>query len=372
MTSAMPYRTGGTPAPAAINRAAAPLSVLIVDDSAVARAVIAKVIDQSGDFTVALSVGTIAAALNMLSEQRVDFILLDLALPGVDGLTALPDLLAAARGARVVVVSASATDGAAVTLQALALGAADTVLKPATGDSTHAFGIGLVGKLRRLVAPRSRIDIAPRILPRTAPTRALTPTAATPSQFEIVAIGASTGGIHALSQLLRALPRSFETPIVITQHLPGSFMPYFAAQLALLSGRPCDVATDRLRIRPGRIILAPGDAHLRGVALSDGGAAVRLSGERVASGCLPSVDPMFASLAAVYGPALLAVVLSGMGRDGVDGALAVQRAGGCVVVQDEASSVVWGMPGAIAATGITAAMLDPAALGHLIASGRHP
>ncbi|TPG12208.1 response regulator [Sphingomonas oligophenolica] len=347
-----------------------PLSVLIVDDSAVARAVIAKVIDQSAEFRVAHSVGTVAAALHVLGDHRVDFILLDLALPGVDGLTALPDLVAAARGARVVVVSSTAIEGAAVTIQALALGAAETVLKPATGDSTSAFGIGLLKKMRRLVEPRPRVDIAPRIAPRPVSTPVSAP--APLQRFEIVAIGASTGGIHALSLLLRALPRSFVTPIVITQHLPGSFMPYFAAQLALLSGRPCDVAVDRLRIRPGRIVLAPGDAHIRGVALPDGGAAVRLTGERVANGCLPSVDPMFASLAAVYGPALLAVVLSGMGRDGVDGAVAVQRAGGCVIVQNEASSVVWGMPGAIAATGIAAAVLDPEALGHLIASGRHP
>jgi two-component system chemotaxis response regulator CheB len=185
-------------------------------------------------------------------------------------------------------------------------------------------------------------------------------------------IRAAAGGIHALSQLLRTIPPSFRLPILVTQHLPASFMPYFAAQLAVLGGRPCDVATDRLRIRPGRIIVAPGDAHVRCVRLRDGSASIRLSRESVTSGCLPSVDPMFDSLTEVFGPRVLAIVLSGMGRDGAEGALAVHAAGGCVVVQDKASSVIWGMPGAVAAQGLAQAVMPPDEIGRLAAARRRP
>ena len=188
----------------------------------------------------------------------------------------------------------------------------------------------------------------------------------------MVAIGASTGGIHALSGVVRQLPASCRVPILVTQHLPATFMPYFAAQLALLSGRPCDVATDRLRVRPGRIVVAPGDAHIHAVALGDGKTAIRLSTAPSTSGCMPSVDPMLSSLAPLHGARLLAVMLSGMGRDGLDGAREVHAAGGCVVAQDSASSVVWGMPGAVVAAGITDAVLAPDAIGALIASGKRP
>ena len=337
--------------------------MLLVEDSAVARAVLTRLINQSDDFYVAHSVGSVDAALSVLADHRVSFILLDIALPGTDGLTALPDLIAAARGGRVLIVSSSASDGASTSLQALAMGAADTLLKPTSGASTEAFGTLLLEKLRRL-DERGRPALLKR--PIVAPPPLKVPAAAA---YDLIAIGASTGGIHALGLLFRALPRSFETPILVTQHLPTSFMPYFAAQLAVMSGRPCDIASDRLRIRPSRVVVAPGDAHMRGVALSDGSAAIRLNGDPVSSGCLPSVDPMFASLAGIYRERLLAVVLSGMGRDGAEGAVAVAREGGCVIVQDEASSVVWGMPGAVAAAGAASAMLTPEALGEFIASG---
>lgn len=344
-----------------------PVGVLIVDDSVVARAVIARIVDGSDRFAVAGTVGTVAAALEFLARNTVGFILLDVAMPGVDGITGLPDLVVAGKGARVVIVSSSAGEGAATTIQALALGAADTLVKPDTGALSARFGHALLDRLERLCdrrPPRVEVAAAP-----AAPAPVFKPNG---DAYDVVAIGASTGGIHALGQFLRALPASFRLPILITQHLPTSFMPYFAAQLAVLAGRPCEVATDRMRIRPGRIIIAPGDAHLRCVSLGEGQAAVRLSHDGAASGCLPSVDPMFSSLAEVYNSRLLAVVLSGMGRDGADGARRVHEAGGCVVVQDQASSVIWGMPGAVAAQGIADSVLPPDAIGRLAASRRRP
>lgn len=337
--------------------------VLIVDDSAVARAVIARAVEANRQFVVTGAVPHVNAALRFLATARVEVILLDLEMPGVDGLTALPDLIAAGRGARVLVISSTCGDGAAATVRALALGAADTLLKPGAGAPHARFADLLAAKLDRLTRPE------PPITPAAA-----RPAAPRPSQacYDVVAVGASTGGIHALSQLLGALPPTFQLPILITQHLPASFMPYFAAQVAVLAKRPCDIAIDRLRLRAGRVVIAPGDAHVRCIALADGTVAVRLSTAPSASGCLPSVDPMFESLVTAYGPRALAVVLSGMGRDGAEGARLVAEAGGTVVVQDEASSVVWGMPGAVAAAGHAQAMLPPDEIGRLIASRRRP
>ncbi|WP_419808693.1 chemotaxis protein CheB [Sphingomonas sp.] len=336
--------------------------VLIVDDSVVARAVIAQAVDASDRYAVVGAVPTVAAALAFLATTSVDYILLDINLPGVDGITALPDLIAAGGQARVLIVSSAAADGAVQTVQALAFGAADTLVKPAAGALSTAFRTALIDKLDRLNAPVH----APR--PALKPTT--TPVGWQGGACDLVAIGASTGGIHALSRLLRELPAAFRTPVLVTQHLPATFMPYFAAQLALLAGRPCEVATDHLRIRPGRIVVAPGDAHVRVVPLADDGASIRLSREPSATGCMPSVDVMLASVAATYGARATAVVLSGMGRDGADGARALAQAGGAVVVQDEASSVIWGMPGAVAQQGIAAAVLPPDAIGRLLVERR--
>jgi two-component system chemotaxis response regulator CheB len=344
--------------------------VLIVDDSAVVRAVIGRTIEASGRYTIAGSVATAGAAFAFLVGRTVDLILLDIQMPGVDGLTALPDLIAAAGGARVVVVSSAAGEGAAASIQALALGAADTLVKPGPGDLRARFGDQLLDKLDRLDDPVPPLPVLCCPVPPRASAR--TPVKTEAADFDVVAIGASTGGIHALGALLRGLPTAFTLPVLVTQHLPASFMPYFAAQLAVMSGRPCDVATDRLRLRPGRLVVAPGDAHMRCVRLPDGGGAIRLSHEAVTSGCMPSVDPMLSSLAAAYGERALAVVLSGMGRDGAEGARRVREAGGCVLVQDQASSVVWGMPGTVASLGLADAVLDPDAIGRLVASRRRP
>ena len=321
---------------------------------------ITRAVEQNGRFVVAGAVSTAPAALDFLRQNRVHGIVLDIEMPGITGLAALPDLLAAGQGARILIVSSSCGDGAAATIEALALGAADTLVKPDIGDFAGRFSNAIAEKLTRLLA----VDPPLRVKPAPA-------AAALVGSFDIVAIGASTGGIHALSLLLRELPAGFTSPILITQHLPDSFMPYFAAQMAVLASRPCEIAEDRLRIRPGRMIVAPGNANLRVVSTGDG-AAIRLTTERARSGCLPSVDPMFESLAEVYGARALAVVLSGMGRDGTDGARLVAERGGSVIVQDQASSVIWGMPGSIAGSEIPHAVMDPSAIGKLIATRRRP
>nr|WP_315588355.1 chemotaxis protein CheB [Sphingomonas psychrotolerans] len=334
-----------------------PADVLIVDDSVVARSVLGRMVDGTRRFRVAAALGDVSGALGYLQTHQVDIILLDIDMPGIDGLTALPDVIAAGKGAKVLIVSSSADEGAAVTVQALALGAADTLVKPGIGTFGGRFAEVLEDRLSRL------IDGHAEPLPHAAPSAG---SVAAPHEFDVVAIGASTGGIHALSQFLRAIPASFQIPILVTQHLPISFMGYFAAQLAVLGGRPCEVASERMRVRPGRIIVAPGDAHMRVVKMSDGW-SVRLSDERALSGCMPSVDPMFESIAEVFGKRALGVVLSGMGRDGADGARHLVEAGGRILVQDRESSTIWGMPGAVANAGLASAVLPPDEIGRLVA-----
>lgn len=334
------------------------IRVLIVDDSVVARAVIGRMIEGMERFRVAGSVSNVNAALAFLATERADVILLDLELPGIHGLTALPDLVAAGRGAKVLVVSSAADDGAAAAVQALALGAADTLVKPGVGNFAGRFAAVLEDRLTRLFFDSDGMPAAAAPHPDQAP-----------GEFDVVAVGASTGGIHALSQMLRAIPPCFQPPILVTQHLPASFMSYFAAQLAVLAGRACEVATDHMRVRPGRMVVAPGDAHIRCVRTADG-FAIRLSHEPVASGCMPSVDPMLDSVAELFGARGLGVILSGMGRDGAGGAQRLIDSGGSVIVQDKASSVVWGMPGAIAAN--ASAVLPPDEIGRMIASNRRP
>lgn len=332
---------------------------------------IARMVDASDRYAVAGSVADVDAAFTFLARARVDVILLDLQMPGTDGLTALPDLITAGRGAKILVVSSTTGDGASATVQALALGAADTLVKPGALTTATRFAELLAERLDRLFdaqAPAAMRDPVP-LKPLSAVSRAIP--ASLTGAFDIVAIGASTGGIHALSLLLREIPASFRTPILVTQHLPATFMSHFAAQLAVVGGRPCDVATDYMRIRPGRIVVAPGDRHMKVVALTDG-AAIRLIDESAASGCLPSVDPMFDSIAEVYGAKALGVVLSGMGRDGSVGAVRLHRAGGTIVAQDVASSVVWGMPGAAVAAGVVDATMPPDAIGRMIAQRTRP
>lgn len=333
--------------------------VLIVDDSVVARSVLGRMVGGTRRFRVAAALSDVRAALDYLANHQVDIILLDIEMPGIDGLTALPDVLAAGNGAKVLIVSSSADEGAAVTVQALALGAADTLVKPGIGAFGGRFAEVLEERLSRL------IETPAEPTPQSNVAASFAPVAA-PHDFDVVAIGASTGGIHALSQFLRAIPASFQVPILVTQHLPISFMGYFAAQLAVLGSRPCEVATDRMRVRPGRIIVAPGDAHMRVVRTSDGW-AVRLSDEKSLSGCMPSVDPMLESIAEVFGKRALGVMLSGMGRDGAEGAKRLVEAGARMLVQDRESSVIWGMPGAVANAGHASAILPPDELGRLVA-----
>jgi two-component system chemotaxis response regulator CheB len=328
------------------------IRLMIVDDSVVARAVITRILETRPGFKIAAVAGSADRAIELLATVQVDIILLDVEMPGTDGLTALPRILEVSDGARVLIVSSACGEGAAATVKALTLGAADTLLKPGAGNLAGRFADELYDRLLRLGHAR-RAVAAPvggnRVL---APASGADPVAC-------LAIGASTGGIHSLSAFFRALPETFRAPILITQHLPAAFMPYFAAQLQEIAGRKTITASDGARLRAGEMLIAPGDAHINLIRMRDGGVRVRLDRTPSVSGCLPSVDPMFEAVAKVFGAGALGVVLSGMGRDGVGGAAALVAAGGEVLAQDAATSVVWGMPGAVANAGLATAILPP-------------
>jgi two-component system chemotaxis response regulator CheB len=185
-------------------------------------------------------------------------------------------------------------------------------------------------------------------------------------RIDCLAIGASTGGLHALSALFAALPVSCDMPILITQHLPASFMPYFAAQMTEITGRPAAVARNGAQLQRGHLLIAPGDSHVRLRSIG-GSPRIWLNRDPAPSGCLPSVDPMLESVAELYGERAFAVILSGMGRDGTIGARAITQAGGEIAAQDRTSSVVWGMPGSVAQAGLAATIATPAAIAARIA-----
>ncbi len=343
-----------------------PIRLMIVDDSIVARSVFQTILADHSEFEIVATASTADQALARLADARVDIVLLDLAMPGMDGFAALPAILARGRGARVLVVSTSAGDGADACVRALTLGAADTLEKPTAGSYRDRFASALVEKLRRIGESRgvSADDVREATIQPAPVADVVRATVAGP--VDCLAIGSSTGGLHALSEFFGALPPSCDMPILITQHLPASFMPYFAAQMTGIAGRPATVARDGVSLLRGQILVAPGDAHI-GLRSIGGMPRISLSREPVPSACLPSVDPMLEAVARHFGERAFGVILTGMGRDGTVGAQEFVAAGGEIAAQDRASSVVWGMPGSVAATGLASTIAPPAAIARRLA-----
>jgi two-component system, chemotaxis family, protein-glutamate methylesterase/glutaminase len=340
----------------------APTRVMLVDDSIVVRSITERIIEHAGGFDIVASVPGASDALAYLDRGGVDVIVLDIEMPGMSGLVALPQLLAKAGNARVIILSANCDEGGPAAIEALALGAADTLLKPGRGTFAGTFGDTLVARMRALAAS----DVRPVAERRTGEHALAAVAPDLPSRkLSAIAIGASTGGIVAINALLGALPKRIDCPIFITQHLPGGFMSFFADQLARETGRKILVGEDGMRVADATVYLAPGEAHMRITRLS-GQPHIMLDRSPSPVGACPAVDPMMASIAEVYGAHACAVMLSGMGRDGLEGIREVRRAGGLVLAQDVTSSVVWGMPGAVAREGLAEAVLDPASLGKLI------
>ena len=328
-----------------------PVRVMIVDDSLTVRTVFSRMIKQEADMRIVATVNTAEGGIAELASARPHVMMLDLEMPGMGGLEALPKIMEAAPDTKVLVISSLTADGAEATVKALSLGAADTMLKPRPGGFNEDYKANLLGKIRALkgIKPEDQAKVVPA-KPATAKRAGKTP--------QVVAIGASTGGIHALNLFLRQVPKNFDLPILITQHLPASFIPVFAKQMEMAATREAILADEGVEIQRGKIYIAPGHGHMV-VRKSAGRHILGLAYQPMKSGCTPSVDPMFETLAEAYDGHVAGVLLSGMGRDGTDGAQSIVSAGGSIYAQNAETCAVWGMPRAVTEMGIAAAVLPP-------------
>jgi two-component system chemotaxis response regulator CheB len=357
---------------------------MIVDDAVVVRGLVSRWIDEEVGLKTVASLRTGRDAVDQLLRHNPDVVILDIDMPDLDGIEALPLLLEKKRDLIVIMASTLTRRNAEISLRALALGASDYIPKPATNrevTTSASFRRDLIEKIRQLGGRRKRgADArAPGIAPSapaafSRPKGGLTdsrpvvqhlfgqpsdiklrPFAITPPR--VLLIGSSTGGPQALTALINQLAPVLErAPVLITQHMPPTFTTILAEHLARASGRDAHEAVDGEPIAPGTIYLAPGGRHMA-VTRRNGAPAITLNDGPLVNFCRPAVDPLFSSAAGIWGGAILALVLTGMGSDGMHGAQDVAAAGGSVIAQDEATSVVWGMPGAAANAGVCSAVL---------------
>jgi two-component system, chemotaxis family, protein-glutamate methylesterase/glutaminase len=354
---------------------------MVVDDSAVIRGVLTRWLEEEPTIKVVASAQNGLIALRLLEQNPVDVVILDIEMPEMDGMTALPLLINASPYLQVIMASTLTLRNADISLKALGLGAVDYLPKPQNTKIVSGFdfrrelvekvkAFGAVAHTKRGMRPaarttpqtvaKTREPVADRLVvaPTQLRTAAPTPTATRTSKRKpsVLAIGSSTGGPQALFEVLGALPQPFALPILITQHMPVTFTTILAQHIERATGFRAREAVDGESLISGRVYVAPGDWHMT-VAGTATQPRLKLDQSPQVNFCRPAVDPLFASLAKLYGPAVLGVVLTGMGHDGRDGAGTIVQAGGTVIVQDAETSVVWGMPGSVANAGFAAAVL---------------
>ena len=353
------------------------LRVMVVDDSVVIRGMISRWIGAEPDMEVSASLRTGLDAVNQIERVKPDVAVLDIEMPELDGISALPQLLAKKRDLVIIMASTLTRRNAEISFKALSLGAADYIPKPeSTREATAAetFHHDLIQKIRHLGA-RARRRAQPSASPSMAPAPervrevSAQPAAAPVAHLQlarqpfsmlaprVLLIGSSTGGPQALMTLVAEIgPVIDRFPVLITQHMPPTFTTILAEHLARASRRPAHEAVDGEIVKPGRIYLAPGGRHMR-VVRHGAETAIALDDGPPVNFCKPAVDPLFNSAIDVWQGGIMSVILTGMGSDGMRGGKDIVAAGGSVIAQDEATSVVWGMPGAAANAGICAAVL---------------
>jgi len=345
------------------------IKILVVDDSAVIRGFVRRFLETDPFLKVVSSVSNGEQAVKALERMDYDVIVLDIEMPVMDGLTALPLLLKINPNVQVIMSSTLTKENATVTFQALSMGAAECLAKPTTtseisGGGSYrdslvekAFELGKVSRLKKgnpFVAEinRARVKKAHSssvVAKKETKTIVLRP----PNNLrkpQAIAIGSSTGGPQALLQVLSSLT-DIEQPIFITQHMPPTFTTILAKNIHQKTGVSCYEAEDGMYVENKSIYVAPGDYHMT-VEHSNGRYVLRLNQKEPENFCRPSVDPMMRSLCKVYGRKFLAVILTGMGQDGLKGCEKLAELGGNIIAQDEKSSVVWGMPGAVSLAGL--------------------
>lgn len=330
--------------------------VMVVDDSAVIRSVIARTLREQEDIEVVGSAVNGDFAVKMVRQLDPDVIVLDIEMPVMDGLTALPLLLKEKPGVRVLICSTLSSRGADVSIRALSLGAADYILKPGGDAIVNAqdFQRSLVQTIRALVSKPGRAAFAGAPAAKSAPVLRKAPLLLPP---RVLAIGSSTGGPRVLMEVLAQL-KNLPVPIVITQHMPKTFTAMLAQHITQACGLPCEEGAKDMELKPGHAYVAPGGYHML-LRREGEKTVIDLSESAPENYCRPSVNPMLRSLLEVYGGRILTVILTGMGADGSQACAEVVKNGGHVIAQDEETSTVWGMPAAVANAGICSAVSPP-------------
>jgi two-component system chemotaxis response regulator CheB len=341
------------------------IRVLVVDDSVVIRRLVTNALEQDPDLQVVGVAANGAIALQRIPQYNPDVLTLDIEMPEMDGLETLRRLRHDYPQLRVIMFSTLTERGAAVTLEALTLGASDYVTKASNEGSLDRSMARLreelipkikqffllPGRNRAVARPEpAQVQVAPspwrsRLVPQSAKVRP-----------KVVAIGVSTGGPTALGAILPQLPAEFPLPILIVQHMPPLFTRFLAERLCTSCRLSVKEASQGDQVVAGTILIAPGDFHLK-VAGNGSGAHVCLDQSPPQNSCRPAVDALFSSVGEAYGGAVIAVILTGMGQDGLRGAEILKAQGASILAQDEATSVVWGMPGAIVNAGLADCVL---------------
>ena len=332
-----------------------PIRILIVDDSVVIRKVLTDALSSDAAFEVVGTASDGRIALTKIALLRPDLVTLDVEMPNLSGLDTIPEIRKLYPRLPIIMFSNFTARGAATTLDALALGASDYCTKPAASGNIEAtvqhICRELLPKIKSLCGRRPAMEeLASRNdAPRHAPA-IVNASPRTSPPIEILAIGASTGGPNALAELIPAIPVDFPIPIVIVQHMPPLFTRALAERLDSKSAIPVREGVSGKKLEPGQAWIAPGDFHMT-VERRGSDVFLALNQDRPENSCRPAVDVLFRSVASTFGAKTLALVLTGMGSDGVLGAQTVRERGGHVIVQDENTSIVWGMPGQVAAAG---------------------
>ena len=353
------------------------IRVMIVDDAVVVRRLFARWVEAEPDLEVVASLRTGRQAVNQVERTHPDVVLLDVDMPELDGIAALPLLLEKRRDLIVIMASTLTRRNAEISLKALSLGATDYIPKPDNNrevTTSAMFRRDLIEKIRQLglrskrmrtATPRVCAPVAEALTIPSLKARATMLGVAQPFLLRpmptlpprVLVIGSSTGGPQALNTIVGQIGGVIDrVPVLITQHMPPTFTTVLAEHLARLSGRPVREAEEGQEVNAGTIYIAPGGRHMS-VAGRSGTSVIALNDGPPLNFCKPAVDPLFSSAAKVWGHRVLGLILTGMGSDGLRGARAIITAGGHILAQDEATSVVWGMPGQVAHAGLCSAVL---------------
>jgi two-component system chemotaxis response regulator CheB len=343
-------------------------TVLVVDDSALIRAVVRDVISEIDGFEVIGTAADGAEALAAVKSLTPDIVTLDVEMPGIDGITVLERIMRESPRPVIMLSGAETAGGVDLTLRALDLGAVDFVRKSEAGEA-------MTARLRSALtaAAAANLGAVSRKTPLFTPVIRESPTAQALSARAAVAIAASTGGPRALSEALASVPADFDAAIVIVQHMPKGFTAGLAKRLAQATMMDVREAKEGDRLIAGRAYLAPGGRHMRVVAATGGaqGGCIALDDGPTVWGVKPAADPLFISVAQVFGESAAGVVLTGMGRDGALGLSAIREAGGAAIVQDEESSAVYGMPREALAIAGADRICPPAGIGAALSELLH-